>query len=567
VTDVESHNAIGLCERYHPIIRRVYRKVRSDHPTLAPDLILSIAVHAVNSTVGPDGITPSLLVFGTVPKLPIAHLETISPTQKERFQAMKSAKEEMLAITAHRRVKDALRRGPSAQLFIPEEGDKVYVYRENSNQYEGLYEVHSYDQRKTVNLLIPEAGGRRIRVKPFALSKLKPYHEDPVPTEMEPNDDNQPHHTPLPQDPQPQGLLEDRNDIDADLRAIDAAMDDLRTNVTPSYPVAIVDDPNDPSFDEAKTTELRLLLAKGTYKFVHKEDVPKDAVVMESRFVLTIKEPDSTSPQFKARFVILGHKDPDKHRIVNEAPTVLRSSVRLLISLSRVYNYPLWNRDVSQAFVQSRDELKRDVYVKVPKGQRVLETLGAPPGSLLKAVKPQYGLIESPTYWWVTFGGFHRDDLDLEQTVMDPCLFYKCEPHDPNDEVPPLEEVQEREKVEGQGFIGAQALLVDDTLGTGNEDFSESERKIGISFETKPRCDTLPIKFNGVNIEWYPIDGERISPVRMQQLQYASTVKKVSSSCTAEEFATLRGKIAYLASSTRPDLSFYAARLAHCNAK
>ena len=57
--------------------------------------------------------------------------------------------------------------------------------------------------------------------------------------------------------------------------------------------------------------------------------------------MLAIKNPESADPIFKARFVILGHKDPDKDRVVNEAPTVLRSSVRLVIALSQIYNFSL----------------------------------------------------------------------------------------------------------------------------------------------------------------------------------------------------------------------------------
>ncbi len=36
---------------------------------------------------------------------------------------------------------------------------------------------------------------------------------------------------------------------------------------------------------------------------------------------------------YKARLVTLGHVDPDKPRVVNEAPTVLKSSIRLEVSL------------------------------------------------------------------------------------------------------------------------------------------------------------------------------------------------------------------------------------------
>lgn len=39
---------------------------------------LSIAVHAMNSVAGPDGLSPILLVFGIVPRIPVrpADLQT-----------------------------------------------------------------------------------------------------------------------------------------------------------------------------------------------------------------------------------------------------------------------------------------------------------------------------------------------------------------------------------------------------------------------------------------------------------------------------------------------------------
>lgn len=57
------------------------------------ETLLSLLTHAVNSTTGPDGLTLSLLVFGAIPRLPIDTLSTIAPTQKDRFQSMKMARE------------------------------------------------------------------------------------------------------------------------------------------------------------------------------------------------------------------------------------------------------------------------------------------------------------------------------------------------------------------------------------------------------------------------------------------------------------------------------------------
>ena len=59
----ESPNSLSICERYHPLIRRISRKIRVDFPTMELPLALSIACHAVTTTAGPDGLTPSLLIF------------------------------------------------------------------------------------------------------------------------------------------------------------------------------------------------------------------------------------------------------------------------------------------------------------------------------------------------------------------------------------------------------------------------------------------------------------------------------------------------------------------------
>lgn len=81
-TPTQSHNSLSICERYHHIIRQVFLKVEAQHPNLGPDLTLSISVHAVNTTVGPNGLVPTLLLLGTLPKLPIPSLSSVARTQK-----------------------------------------------------------------------------------------------------------------------------------------------------------------------------------------------------------------------------------------------------------------------------------------------------------------------------------------------------------------------------------------------------------------------------------------------------------------------------------------------------
>lgn len=99
-----------------------------------------------------------------------------------------------------------------------------------------------------------------------------------------------------------------------------------------------------------------------------------DAVTQRSRFVLNIKKSGSDNPTYKAMFVILDHKDPDKDRIVNEAPAVLRSLLFLLFSLFLDDSFDVWSGDVSQAIVPFQDYLGRDVHISLHQIRNVLET-------------------------------------------------------------------------------------------------------------------------------------------------------------------------------------------------
>jgi hypothetical protein len=63
---VEAHNSVGLIERYYALLRRAYEilkaELKDEH--IDREMILQMAVKAVNDSAGPDGIVLTLLVFG-----------------------------------------------------------------------------------------------------------------------------------------------------------------------------------------------------------------------------------------------------------------------------------------------------------------------------------------------------------------------------------------------------------------------------------------------------------------------------------------------------------------------
>ena len=110
---VEAHNSIGIVERYHGPIRRVYQIITEEIPGIAPPLALQMAFKAINDTAGPDGLVPTLLVFGAYPR--IVDTDSPSPTITQRATALRKATEELQKMRAKRQVQEALntRNGPT----------------------------------------------------------------------------------------------------------------------------------------------------------------------------------------------------------------------------------------------------------------------------------------------------------------------------------------------------------------------------------------------------------------------------------------------------------------------
>ena len=115
----------------------------------------------------------------------------------------------------------------------------------------------------------------------------------------------------------------------------------------------------------------------------------------------------------------------------------------------------------------------REIYVKPTKEFRLSKD------SLLKLLKPLYGLTDSGDYWHNTFTSHIRNDLSMVPTISDPALFFK--------------------RVGGK-IMGMLGCYVDDTLSAGNQPFDESSKLTEKTFQAKSR-EYNNFKFSGVEIE------------------------------------------------------------------
>ncbi|XP_044721261.1 uncharacterized protein HRG_06258 [Hirsutella rhossiliensis] len=122
-------NSIGKVEKAHGPLRRAYDILQAElGESRSPDALLQMAVKAVNDTAGPDGLVPTLLVFGAYPR--INHDSPPSPPMIKRAEAIRKAMAALHRAAAARQVRDALntRNGPNVsalQSFPAERGPRV----------------------------------------------------------------------------------------------------------------------------------------------------------------------------------------------------------------------------------------------------------------------------------------------------------------------------------------------------------------------------------------------------------------------------------------------------------
>lgn len=172
---VESHNALGSGERYHSFLRQLYNRIHDSFPTMDHHHKLQTAVKAANDTAGPNGLVPTLLVFGVLPRLPISVKEL--PDQRSRFAAQAVAKDEMVKLSALARINKALRtNAPACTQYDIRIGDEVLAYREKNRRWHGPYKVVDV---KGKSLTLNIDGKNR----PFSVDKVRPFVKETNPTD------------------------------------------------------------------------------------------------------------------------------------------------------------------------------------------------------------------------------------------------------------------------------------------------------------------------------------------------------------------------------------------------
>jgi hypothetical protein len=127
---VEAHWSLGSGERVHSLIRNVYHKVHMHGPYLALDIKLAWSVFAPNATPPREGTAASLLVCGTLPRLPVSGLDQAALLRNDtRLTVMLIAREESKRQNVLRILLEIKRRNAPSDKNISY-GHLCYVYRD-----------------------------------------------------------------------------------------------------------------------------------------------------------------------------------------------------------------------------------------------------------------------------------------------------------------------------------------------------------------------------------------------------------------------------------------------------
>eukprot|EP00171_Calliarthron_tuberculosum_P008498 IDg8498t1 len=494
----QHHNGLAIVERYHAPLRTIYRRVKIECPELGSGLILQSAVKAMNDTVGPEGLVPSLLVYGIPPRYTPAGLSPMLLDQRQRHEAIRIAREEFFRISNKLRISRALNaKVPESADRIFKEGDLVRVYREELKSYSNpvpIISLHESNRMATVQM-------RPGLQKLYSITQLKPYN----------------------------GPNENSNEW---LKSIDQSFGPWRSNYRArDEPVQThiteVISKNDPRCNSTKMKtaiqkEIEGLLNRGTFKIVLKSEMPPNANVMGGRFVLAIKDPETKEERYKARFVVQGYNDKDKFNLVHASPNLRQDSMRLLFAIASIMGFELWSEDICLAYIQGSTEIMREIFV-CPKGELSLQ-----PNQIFQLMKPLYGLADSGDRWHYTLKKHMLDDLKMIPAKGDPSLYTKhiC-----------------------QRLTGIAGVYVDDLIQAGDPEFREFTKRTAKRFDSKPRT-YQGAKFMGMEFS----QKEDRSSIQLSMNDYIKKLELLPVPCEFNQIRSVRAKLAWT-TNCRPDVS------------
>ena len=279
---------------------------------------------------------------------------------------------------------------------------------------------------------------------------------------------------------------------------------------------------NTPECLAAKDAELEKLKSFDTYKVV----ADKGQEHITTTWVLTEK-----GDEIRARLTARGYEETQE--FPKDSPTMQKSSLRLLLTLTTLFGWVIQTIDVASAFLQG-NKLDREVYVKPPKEANVV-------GKLWKLLKCLYGLKDASRKWYDKIEN-RLLALGFKKSKYDPGLFYY---------------------IHGGELIGMIGIHVDDFLQGGTEYFNKHIMPEVLKSFKIGKSEIKEFMYTGFNIKQdnsgITLDQSGfVKNIQIPSVE-ASRLKEKDKEMTQEELSMLRqmvGSLNWAVRATRPDLCF-----------
>ena len=297
------------------------------------------------------------------------------------------------------------------------------------------------------------------------------------------------------------------------------------------------------------------LEGRGTWELVPCSEVPEGAKVLGSTWVFKTKYGENgVEERKKARFVVRGDQQrPGVDYGDVFAPTASASSLRIVVALAVQHGLELRVGDFDNAFAQA--DVDQLVFVNQPEGFVRRGVNGEP--LVLRLRKSLYGLCQSPKLWHETLIEVLRKH-GFQQAAADQCVLFNS----------------------GTGVI--IAMHVDDILFAGRgaalrsaidiiggalaiKDLGQARRYLGINFRRgddgsvtmsqRDFIDSLLDKFS-------MLDAHEVETPATAQVSFSADGESpLLEERAVTMYQSLVGALQWLATCTRPDISFAVSQL------
>lgn len=561
----------GLCERNHAVVDLMLLKLCEQCPRTPVEILLCWAVNAKNSLQMWHGFSSYQLVFGRNPNLPNVMHEgppaldgkTTSDTLARHLNALHEARKAFVESEASERIRRALRSKITASEERFSNGDLVYYKREGKEKWLGPGKVVFQDGK----VIFVRHQNSFVRVSPNRLIKAnylfrKPSESDADDTrggefekevrqanpedvaeetdssdhENEPQNDGEeiPHDRGADRGEQVQHDVETgprrslRNTVRHNYAEVDTRGFEIPEEQSELY---FSFNPKSEK-DQKPSNEAKMCELENWRKFdVYSEVKDRGQPFISTRWVMS-KKIDGSKTTVKARLVARGFEESTP--IQCDSPTAAKETLRIMLSLSSSLSWSCQTIDIKAAFLQSK-EIDREVYLCPPKEANA-------EGLLWKLKKTVYGLSDASRSWYNSV----RDELlklKCSQSRLDPAMFYKQD---------------------DDHLVGLFIMHVDDFIWAGTETFKCSviqklteKFQIGKSASGNFRYIGLDVEQNDSGIvvdqqSYVNSDAESIPLSRLRSFDRDKPLVKDET----RELRGLVGKLNWLSTQTRPDVSF-----------